>query len=504
MAKIDDKPLDLAGKTCLVLTDAFPPFAMGGAELSLAASLRALPLVEREKLCVLSFADEIDRIRVSSVDSILVVHAPMPLAWPHNHLSPQAAARALTRRGLLNRLRGRLERELRSTLSPHRSNQRLAYGASAFRPAGGILTDYLLTRSDQRVRTALELASAMRLERLVCDNTRSILIGALVLDAQSPRPASIAIVRDNRFHCARPAQNRIVNGSICKTCRFQCAREDIDPAGIPLREESLRRTQAFRQACLNKFDRVIVTSHELARHVGQKLRSEIALSRIPNGLEDLSVIDGWTEGIAQTPQSDLAIIGMLNENKGQLQFLEAAVGWLRDNPDVRINLLGRGKRIESRIRQLAQDHGIENQILLHGYRSRRDIFQHIARARLVLAPTVWPEPFGRVPLEAGAARRAIVAFATGGLNESIIDGRTGLLVQPGDYAAFLGAVTSLLDDPAWRLSLQAAARGWIERTYSRNRTRDVFADTVFRPARSNAPSGAALPAKPVVPAAGSS
>ncbi|HEX2861822.1 MAG TPA: glycosyltransferase family 4 protein, partial [Lacunisphaera sp.] len=68
------------------------------------------------------------------------------------------------------------------------------------------------------------------------------------------------------------------------------------------------------------------------------------------------------------------------------------------------------------------------------------------------------EGFGLVYLEAGAHGLPIVAHAIGGVPEAVIDGETGLLVQPGDGTALTQAFDRLLGDPALRRQLGEAGR----------------------------------------------
>jgi alpha-1,3/alpha-1,6-mannosyltransferase len=56
------------------------------------------------------------------------------------------------------------------------------------------------------------------------------------------------------------------------------------------------------------------------------------------------------------------------------------------------------------------------------------------------------EHFGMVPLEAMAAQRPVVACASGGPVESIVDGVTGYLCPPMP-GAFADAAARLLQDP---------------------------------------------------------
>ena len=50
-------------------------------------------------------------------------------------------------------------------------------------------------------------------------------------------------------------------------------------------------------------------------------------------------------------------------------------------------------------------------------------------------PSLWPEPFGLVGIEALAAGRPVVASATGGIGDWLEDGVGGLMVPPGDPGA---------------------------------------------------------------------
>jgi N-acetyl-alpha-D-glucosaminyl L-malate synthase BshA len=68
------------------------------------------------------------------------------------------------------------------------------------------------------------------------------------------------------------------------------------------------------------------------------------------------------------------------------------------------------------------------------------------------------ESFGLAALEAMACGTPPVAFAAGGLPEVVTDGRDGVLVTPGDDAAFAKAVAALVSDPARLQALGAAAR----------------------------------------------
>jgi glycosyltransferase involved in cell wall biosynthesis len=60
-------------------------------------------------------------------------------------------------------------------------------------------------------------------------------------------------------------------------------------------------------------------------------------------------------------------------------------------------------------------------------------------------------------LEAMTAGKAIVASATSGIPEAIVDGRDGLLVTPGDVGSLSEALDKLIADPVRRRTLGASA-----------------------------------------------
>ena len=88
-------------------------------------------------------------------------------------------------------------------------------------------------------------------------------------------------------------------------------------------------------------------------------------------------------------------------------------------------------------------------------------------ADVVVMPSITPEPFGRVALEAQAMGRPIVAFDHGGAVESIIPGKTGWLATPLDLDSLTDALASALSlGPRQRKKLAIAARHHIEENFS--------------------------------------
>ena len=84
-------------------------------------------------------------------------------------------------------------------------------------------------------------------------------------------------------------------------------------------------------------------------------------------------------------------------------------------------------------------------------------------ADLVWYPTADDEPFGLVPLEAGACGVPVVVTASGGMVETTISGTTALVVPKGDRAALAESALAVLGDESLRSRLVAGAAQHVRR-----------------------------------------
>ncbi len=127
---------------------------------------------------------------------------------------------------------------------------------------------------------------------------------------------------------------------------------------------------------------------------------------------------------------------------------------LRAERPVRLRLVGDGPdrpRLEAEVAARGWSRDVEflgEQIDLPAVMRDTDLF---------LLPSE-TESFGLAALEAMACGVPVVASAVGGLPEVVADGETGFLCPVGDVPAMAAAAGRLLDDPALRARLGAAAR----------------------------------------------
>lgn len=73
---------------------------------------------------------------------------------------------------------------------------------------------------------------------------------------------------------------------------------------------------------------------------------------------------------------------------------------------------------------------VDNQLIkLIGEASEDEMVKLFQNARMTLVPVKWNEPFGLIPVESMAVGTPVVAYANGGVRETIINGQTGFLVD---------------------------------------------------------------------------
>jgi glycosyltransferase involved in cell wall biosynthesis len=104
--------------------------------------------------------------------------------------------------------------------------------------------------------------------------------------------------------------------------------------------------------------------------------------------------------------------------------------------DIPLRIVGDGPD-RARLERAAAEHGVSSTTFL-GRRSDEEIRELYRHAAVTLLPG--EEDFGIVPVEAQACGGPVVALARGGATETVIDGKTGVLVEDSSAAAFADGI----------------------------------------------------------------
>lgn len=162
------------------------------------------------------------------------------------------------------------------------------------------------------------------------------------------------------------------------------------------------------------------------------------------------------------------IFGRIVRWKGVKEFVDACRHVLARHPDAYALIVGDRsdgeEEYQAEVSELISRSGLDGRVVMTGY--QKNIAELMASMEVVVHASIEPEPFGRVVIEAMAARRPIVATAAGGPIDIVKDGETGLLVPPGDVTAMGHAISRLLDDPFLAAEMGERGRARVERYYS--------------------------------------
>ena len=155
-------------------------------------------------------------------------------------------------------------------------------------------------------------------------------------------------------------------------------------------------------------------------------------------------------------------------------------------PGARLEVIGGGPELPT-LHQLVSELGLQDSVDLRGPIPSAPRLRQAYRGALVFALPSLQEAFGIVFLEAMAAGLPVVAARAGAVPEVVEDGKTGILVPPGDAAGLAEALILLLQDPALRTRLGSAGQTGLAQ-YAPERVAARFLDVVLPTLSSPAPN----------------
>jgi glycosyltransferase involved in cell wall biosynthesis len=159
--------------------------------------------------------------------------------------------------------------------------------------------------------------------------------------------------------------------------------------------------------------------------------------------------------VARTPEASLVVLGRLVPHKRVEMALDAVARLSPQFPGLSLVVAGQGWW-EDELRAYAEKLGIAERVRFAGFVSDEEKRVLMSEAWLALTPSL-KEGWGLTIVEAGAVGTPNIAIrGAGGVEESLVDGRTGLLAD--DVDDFVEKTRLLLADDALRAEMGSAAR----------------------------------------------
>lgn len=192
------------------------------------------------------------------------------------------------------------------------------------------------------------------------------------------------------------------------------------------------------------------------RHVRDGLFGDAKHYVIPSPMtDDPAPVAPAPKTLAEGQPVRIGYIGNLSVEKGVFTLAKVARR-LREAYGERVRFVIAGTGREDVTEELKQAMPGDATTFL-GWCKPHDFYSQVD---IVVVPSQWNEPFGRVSIEPLEYALPVIVARSGGLPENVDDGVSGRIFTPGDADALTGILAGLIDDPAEyaRLSRGAAER----------------------------------------------
>lgn len=279
-----------------------------------------------------------------------------------------------------------------------------------------------------------------------------------VLDAvRASAPRWIARVHDHRAFC--PTGDRVYpqfeatcTAAMGGACRAATLVRGCVHGPRPSSFHRIAQREALRDR-LAQADAVLVSSEHMRATCGANGIDPARIAITPPPLPDAA----FASRPAKRPRvRTLLFASRLTPRKG-LRSLLGALALLAPPERPRLVVAGSGDAEERDAQAQAERDDVV--VTWRGHLTAPELRAAIDDADAVAMPSLWPEPFGLVGIEAQARGRPAVAYRVGGIGDWI--GGAGIAVRRGDERALASAIGTVLDEPAWS-RLAATARAHAE------------------------------------------
>ena len=157
----------------------------------------------------------------------------------------------------------------------------------------------------------------------------------------------------------------------------------------------------------------------------------------------------------------IVCVSRVEAEKG-VDYLIRALARVKNNSKVFI--IGEGTEIP-RLKKMALSLAHRHEIIFTGWIENKDMTKYYSKATLAVVPSIWPEPFGIIGIEAMANEVPVVAFDVGGISQWLIDGKTGHLVPQRDEKALAEKISYYLENPEMAKEIGRNGRRMVEEKF---------------------------------------
>jgi glycosyltransferase involved in cell wall biosynthesis len=157
-------------------------------------------------------------------------------------------------------------------------------------------------------------------------------------------------------------------------------------------------------------------------------------------------------------------VARLSYEKNQTCLIDAMRIVATKRPKAKLVIVGWGP-LEGQLRSSVERLGLQDSVLFLGHLPSHEVYELLGSIDVFALSSIY-EGFNLAILEAMACGRPIVSTNVTGVQEAVVDGRTGTLVPPSNPEALAQAIVDLLDHPDRAHDMGIAGRARMERHFS--------------------------------------
>lgn len=326
--------------------------------------------------------------------------------------------------------------------------------------------DYVLVSESGGIRSGVrELSKVMlQLEQVAPDVVHFHHTGGLlspsIVQAIHRRFPTIKTVHDVSVIC--PLGDEMIKqcgGSLCEHpfnsgCVYRGCYRITDKGFRPF------LTTLWERRVTRGLDRLLVSTGYMRREL---LRNHFAAQRITV----LPMFTTMNQDRSVEPtapgKARLLFVGRLDRAKGGHELIDA-LAMIDTHARWQVDVLGEGPAL-SALKQRVAGTVLAERVQFHGRVEANAVPGFFERARVVVMPSMIPESFGLVGIEAMACGRPVVGFDSGGIGDWLANGQTGFLVERGNVRELARRIEQLLADDRLVAAMGECAMRRVEQLY---------------------------------------
>lgn len=193
---------------------------------------------------------------------------------------------------------------------------------------------------------------------------------------------------------------------------------------------------------------------------------------IPNGVTSTLFVD-----YPKTDHPSFIYLGRLKEYKNIDVAIKAFAKVVRIHKKAKLAIVGTGESFLS-LKNLVTELGLTRSVKFYGHVSEAEKAKLLGKSWAAIQPSQM-EGWGITVIEANAAGTPVIASNVNGLQDSVVDQETGMLVPVGNVAQFANAMMKVVEDDALRIGLTDNAKKWAQ-NFNWDQSSQLFYDVIRR------------------------